>query len=161
MLPTGVAMTCYHALLQYRWLYFLCCTLHHHDSYTYSWSLFLAHSEISWKQFKSLSLSINLLGGTRAVLSVGWTVPCYWAPGRLCTLPHSLCILRCFSRPAEALFLACVWAGAVILNPFGSFPNRHGLINTQLSIWGALLWVTGITALFSSLLFPRHSPCLG
>lgn len=110
-----------------------------------------------------LSLSINFLGGTRAVLSVGLTLPHYSVPGLLYTPPSSLCILRCFSLPVgkKHYFWPCAWARTVISNPFRSFLNRHVLINTQLSIWGDLLWVAGVIALFNSLLFLMYSTCLG
>lgn len=136
MLPTGVATICHHMLLQYHRLCFLCRTFHHHDSYTYSWLLFWHTEKFLENSLILLSLSINLLGGTRAVLSVGLTLPHYSVTGLLCTPPSSLCILRCFSLPVgkKHYFWPCVWPRTVISNPFRSFINRL--------CWSILIWVS-------------------
>lgn len=163
MLTTGVAGCCYHTLLQYQWLYVSCGTFYHQASCTYSWSLLWRIVKFFGNGSICLNLCINLLGGARAVLSVGLTVPHYWTMSLLCPLPSSLCILRCFNLPTgkEHCFWPWVWVGTVTSNSLRSFPDRHVLISNPLSIWRDLLQISGVTSLFSSLLFPMHSSCLG
>ena len=132
MLTIGVITTVWHhTLIQYHCLYFLYCTFCHHDSSTYSWSLFWHTAKFLGNSLILLSLNINLLDGTNTVISIGWTVPHCWATGLLCTRPSSLCILSCFSRPAgkKRCFWSSVGADTVLSNPFRSFPNRCVLIN--------------------------------